>query len=70
MDCFDHFGFKDLHADRFHYNHTSGHVICKVGFEEIGKSTGTSAAGENEEQVIEYTPLRDMFDQKQNDTKS
>jgi hypothetical protein len=41
-----------------------------VGFEQFGKSMGTSAAGDNEEQVIKYTLRRDVFDQKQNDTKS
>ena len=31
---------------------------------------GTSAALENEDQVIKYTFLRDVFAKKQNDTKS
>ena len=63
-------GIKEPDADRFHSNHASGHILCTVGFEETDKSMGTSAARENEEQVIEYTLPRDVFDQKQNDTKS
>ena len=69
-DCFDCFGFIERLSDQFHDNQASGHVLCKLGFEEIGKGMGTSAARENEEQIMECALLRDVFDHKCNDTKS
>ena len=51
-DCFDHFGFTEIHADRFHGEHASKHALCKMDIAETGKRLGTPALPENEEQII------------------
>lgn len=56
---FDRFPITRLHADCFEDNLASARVLWKLGFEEIGRKTGTSLARLEPAPVITYALSRD-----------